>query len=407
MKRFFCCLKGGSSRNAGQGNDENDEVNVDRPFGNNERLNHLWRNNLALQSLEIADPTARFFPICPPLPDNCGASFLWRELVDGTINFRDEYFLGRGNFGEVYRCRFSRLNEDGAVKIQKPNNPTGHVEFLAEVTTLHAANHPNVIRLLGHCYGQTNRAIVYEFMPNGCLERHIFAHATRVQGPFPRGLELPIRVLDWDTRMRIALGVAKGLVYLHEELKVINRDVKAGNILLDANFVPKLTDFGLATKIEVDENGVEKQILINPMKGSLGYIAPEGEISGFVSTKTDVYSYGALLLVLFTGRQPFYTKKPVGIRTNLTEWFIRVLPRLEDAPVKVDVALGYRYSVEGLKKIFDTARMCIKTERLERPTMSDVEAMVLEAASFPVQVPPPQVKRRHSASTYEVFSGGF
>ncbi|CAH8272576.1 unnamed protein product [Arabidopsis lyrata] len=353
MKRFFCCLKGGSSRNAGQGNDENDEVNLDRPFGNNERLNHLWRNHLALpDDREVSDPTAH-----------------------GTINFRDEYFLGKGNFGEVYRCRFSRLNEDGAVKIQKPDNPTGHVEFLAEVTTLHAANHPNVIRLLGNCYGQRNRAIVYEFMPNGCLEPHIFAHATRVQGQLPQGLQLPIRVLDWDTRMRIALGVAKGLVYLHQELKVINRDVKAGNILLDANFVPKLTDFGLATKIDVDET-------------------------------TDVYSYGALLLVLFTGRQPFYSKKPVG-KKNLTDWFIRVWPRLEDAPVQVDVALGYRYSVEGLKKIFDTARMCIKAEPLERPTMSDVEAMVLKAASFPVQVPPPQVKRRRSASTYEVFSGGF
>ncbi|KAG7552355.1 Protein kinase domain [Arabidopsis thaliana x Arabidopsis arenosa] len=358
MKRFFCCLKGGSSRNAGQCNDENDEINLDRPFGNNERLNHLWRNHLALpDDREVADPTARFFPISPPIPDNCGASFLWRELVDGTINFRDEYFLGKGNFGDFYRCRFSRLNEDGAVKIQKPDNPTGHVEFLAEVTTLHAANHPNVIGLLGNCYGQRNRAIVYEFMHNSSLERHIFAHATRVQGQLPKGLHLPIRVLDWDTRMRIALGVAKGLVYLHQELKVINRDVKAGNILLDANFVPKLTDFGLATKIDVDENG----------EGIFG--------------------------IHCTGRRDFP--------------FIRVWPRLEDAPVQVDVALGYRYSVEGLKKIFDTARMCIKAEPLERPTMSDVEAMVLKAASFPVQVPPPQVKRRHSASTYEVFSGGF
>jgi len=140
-----------------------------------------------------------------------------------------------------------------------------------------------------------------------------------VEGPRPKGLTLPIRVLDWYTRMKIAVGVAKGLVYLHEELKVINRDVKAGNILLDADFVPKLTDFGLATKIVVDENGVEQQQRIIPMKASMGYIAPEGEISWLVSTKTDVYSYGAFLLVLFTGRKPFYSDNPAG-KKNLTDW---------------------------------------------------------------------------------------
>lgn len=119
--------------------------------------------------------------------------------------------------------------------------------------------------------------------------------------------------------MNIAVGVAEGLVYLHQELKVINRDVKTENILLDADLVPKLTDFGLATPITVNENGVEQQSEIDLMKGTMGFIAPESEQFRLVSTKSDVYSYGVLLLVLFTGRKAFDSQKPIQKR-KLTDW---------------------------------------------------------------------------------------
>ncbi|XP_006280584.2 probable serine/threonine-protein kinase PBL7 [Capsella rubella] len=389
MKGFFCCVKGESSNSAAQ-----NQVFDDEPSGRNEFLNRIWRDELQIpQSPGVEDPNAILFPINPPLPANCGPSYQWREILDGTLNFRQTCLLGRGNFGDVYRCEFRRTNQVGAVKIQNRDNPAGHQEFLAEVTTLHEANHPNVIKLLGKCYGRRNRAIVYEFMPNGSLERHIFDYARQRQRVRPQGIDQPTRRLDWETRMKIAVGVAEGLLYLHQELKVINRDVKAGNILLDADFVPKLTDFGLATKVKVNKKGVEKERKIDLMKGTPGYIAPESEYSKLVSTKSDVYSYGAFLLVLFTGRKPFIPNQvpAEAEKHKITNWFLRVWGRFGNASESVmtaDTALGNRFSVEGLRRIFETAFMCIKEEPRARPAMADVVQMVLGAANFPVQVVP-------------------
>lgn len=131
-----------------------------------------------------------------------------------------------------------------------------------------------------------------------------------------QGLTEATRVLDWDMRMRIAVGVAEGLVYVHQGLFAIHRDVKVANILLDGDFVPKLTDFGFATKITYNEDGVERQREINT-SGTLGYIAPETEDFGLVSTKSDVYSYGVFLLVLFTGRKAYDLARPIP---KLTDW---------------------------------------------------------------------------------------
>ncbi|XP_010477494.1 PREDICTED: serine/threonine-protein kinase CDL1-like, partial [Camelina sativa] len=335
----------------------------------------------------IAEPDATVFPVTPPLPANCGASYEWLDIIEGTLNFCVTFFLGSGSFGEVYRCNFKRNNEVGAVKIQAHNNETGHKEFLAEVTTLHEANHPNVIKLLGRCYGRRNRAIVYEFMPNGTLGRHIFDARL---GQVPQGgLEQPTRVLDWSTRMRIAEGVAEGLIYLHDVLKVIYGDLNVGNVLLDSDFVPKLSGFGFATNVIQDNRGLEQNN--ERIKGTPGYLAPECEYVNLVSTKSDVFSYGAFLLVLFTGKNSFSTAHNLKI----SDWFLRVWARLGDAPVMtVDAALLNTYSVEGLKSIFQTARLCINAEPRTRPAMRDVVTMVRQAAAFPViVVPPAQISR--------------
>ncbi|XP_010446211.1 PREDICTED: serine/threonine-protein kinase CDL1-like [Camelina sativa] len=394
MSRFFCCVTGETSNSAPP-----EEVFDDEPLVDTESLNRLWRDELQIpdpRSRGVEEPDATLFPVTPPLPANCGRPYRWHEILHSTVNFRQEFYLGKGNFGEVYRVNFERTNEVGAVKIQAHNNETGHKEFLAEVTTLHEANHPNVIKLLGRCYGRRNRAIVYEFMPNGTLGRHIFDYMRK--SPIPQGLEQPTRVLDWGTRMRIAEGVSEGLIYLHEVLKVINQDVKAGNILLDANFVPKLTDFGLATKVVVNRRGVEKRSKITELKGTMGYIPPEAEQSHWVSTKYDVYSYGVFLIVLFTGRRPYNQNPNETVpedKRKLTDWFLRVWARYGDVPEAADTALGNTYSVEGLKRIFQTARLCISAEPQARPPMRDVVTMVRQAAVFPVRVVP-LVERGHT-----------
>ncbi|XP_019086921.1 PREDICTED: serine/threonine-protein kinase At3g07070-like [Camelina sativa] len=218
------------------------------------------------------------------------------------------------------------------------------------------------------------------------------------KSPIPQGLEQPTRVLNWGMRMRIAEGVAEGLIYLHDVLKVINQDVKAGNILLDANFVPKLTDFGLATKVVVNRSGVEKRSKITELKGTMGYIAPEAEQSHWVSTKYDVYSYGVFLIVLFTGRRPYNQNQNETVpedKRKLTDWFLRVWARYGDVPEAADTALGNAYSVEGFKRIFQIARLCISADPKARPPMRDVVTMVRQAAVFPVRVVP-LVERRHT-----------
>ncbi|EOA14463.1 hypothetical protein CARUB_v10027672mg [Capsella rubella] len=355
MSRFACCLGGGSS------------------------------------SKVVQDPAE--LPQASESNDERGlVTFQWQEIVDGTENFGVTHLIGQGKYGKVYRCNFPRIHKVGAAKIHNHGDHSGLSEFLAEITTLHdEADHPNVIKLLGKFFGHQDTALVYEFMPNGSLDHHLFAHARKVQG-----LTQETRVLDWDTRMRIAVGVAEGLVYVHQGLSSIHRDVKATNILLDDDFVPKLTGFGNAGKIAYNEDGTERQWEINT-NGSEEDIAPETENSGLVSTKSDVYSFGVLLLVLFTGRKAYDPERPEA-KVKLTDWLMPVLGRLEYAPVVLDVALGKKYSAEGLNRIFQTARMCINAQPLERPAMDFVETLVREAAAFPVQVVP-EAKEEERRST--------
>ncbi|XP_024012492.1 probable serine/threonine-protein kinase PBL5 [Eutrema salsugineum] len=401
LKNLLCCFKGSSSQvvqeppeppeppepsdsdpseatdSSESINGEDDEVDEEHPFGNNEFLNNAWRHNVEL-------PDDRYPPgSSPPLLSHSGVTFRWHEILDGTLNLRDTNFLGRGNFGRVFRCDFPRINKVGAAKIQDIQNPQAHPEFVAEITTLHAANHPNVIKLLGKCFAPEHRVIVYEFMPKGSLDHLLYAH---MPGP---GLEQEYQVLSWETRMNIAVGVAEALVYLHDGIKMIHRDIKVGNILLDEDFVPRLTDFGLATRILVDSRGDEQQRNIDPVKGTPGYIAPETEQHALVSSKSDVYSYGVFLFALFTGRKAYEFNRVTRVEKRLTNWLRPVWSREEYMPLVIDVALGNDFSVEGLARLFQAARMCTDPHVHQRPDMRVVELMVREAAAHEVPERPP------------------
>ncbi|KAG2311056.1 hypothetical protein Bca4012_025520 [Brassica carinata] len=383
MKKVLCCFKGESSSQGAARNPQPSGTNNDGEF-----LNNAWLNNLDIPDDRLPRASSAEPPRSSP-PRLPHFTLRWQEILEGTQNLADTNLLGEGNFGQVYRCNLPRLDKVGAAKIQKIENAEAKTEFVAEITTLHRANHPNVISLLGQCVTPEHRVIVYEFMPRGSLDHHLYADARPAPGLQQQGRV----VLNWERRMNIALGVANALIYLHEELKMVHRDLKGANVLLDEDFVPKLTDFGLATRMVHDAKGIEKQGQIDPIKGTLGCIAPETEGSGLVSSKSDVYSYGVFLLTLFTGRKAFDRARPVGSK-KINGWIMSVWSREEYLPIVLDLALGNSYSAEGVNRLFQAARMCMDPSVIARPTMRFVETMVRQAAAYDVVTLPPVLRRR-------------
>uniref|UniRef100_A0A1J3H3G3 Protein NSP-INTERACTING KINASE 3 n=1 Tax=Noccaea caerulescens TaxID=107243 RepID=A0A1J3H3G3_NOCCA len=216
-------------------------------------------------------------------------------------------------------------------------------------------------------------------MPKGSLDHHLYPH-TRTD----LGLQQEYPVLNWETRMKIAEGVADALVYLHDQRKLIHGDVNVSNVLLAEDHVPKLGDFGLATEI------AEQQSKINPIKGTPGCIAPETEENGVISTKSDVYCYGVFLIMLFTGRKAYDRERSLQTR-KIADWFIKLRGEemircskhkgQQKYRIMVDMALGNKFSEEGLERLFQAVRLCLEPDVSTRLNMTSVRAMVHEAAT--------------------------
>ncbi|KAJ9686115.1 hypothetical protein PVL29_015146 [Vitis rotundifolia] len=226
--------------------------------------------------------------------------FTFKQLHSATGGFGKSNVVGHGGFGLVYRG----VLHDGrkvAVKLMDRAGKQGEEEFKVEVELLSRLRSPYLLALLGYCSDNNHKLLVYEFMANGGLQEHLY--------PISGSNSVSSR-LDWETRLRIALEAAKGLEYLHEHVSppVIHRDFKSSNILLDKNFHAKVSDFGLA-KLGSDKAGghVSTRVL-----GTQGYVAPEYALTGHLTTKSDVYSYGVVLLELLTGRVPVDMKRASG-----------------------------------------------------------------------------------------------
>ncbi|XP_051132223.1 probable serine/threonine-protein kinase PBL7 isoform X2 [Andrographis paniculata] len=215
-------------------------------------------------------------------------NFTLDEVVTATGNFKKENFLGAGGFGRVYKGYLKDSGEIVAIKKLDPRGGQGKREFLIEVLTLSNAEHDNLVKLIGYCTERNQRIIVYEHMPLGSLEDHL------------HGTLLARKHLNWNTRMKIAAGAAKGLEYLHSQMKppVIYRDLKSSNILLGEGYLPKLSDFGLA---KVGPLSGESHVTTRVM-GTYGYCAPEYAKTGRLTYKSDIYSFGVVLLELVTGK---------------------------------------------------------------------------------------------------------
>ncbi|EEF46273.1 serine/threonine-protein kinase RIPK [Ricinus communis] len=286
--------------------------------------------------------------------------FTLAELKVITQNFSSSNFLGEGGFGPVHKGFIDDKLRPGlkaqpvAVKLLDLDGLQGHREWLTEVIFLGQLRHPHLVKLIGYCCEEEHRLLVYEYMPRGSLENQLFRRYS---------VSLP-----WSTRMKIALGAAKGLAFLHEsEKSVIYRDFKASNILLDSDYNAKLSDFGLAKD---GPQGSDTHVSTRVM-GTQGYAAPEYIMTGHLTAMSDVYSFGVVLLELLTGRRSVDKSRPQR-EQKLAEW---ARPMLND-PRKLgrimDPRLEGQYSETGARKAAALAYLCLSHRPKQRPIMSIV-----------------------------------
>ncbi|XVE62969.1 hypothetical protein DITRI_Ditri06bG0162100 [Diplodiscus trichospermus] len=286
--------------------------------------------------------------------------FTYKELEMATDQFSEVNVIGNGGFGVVYKGVLA----DGtvaAIKRLRRDGKQGERAFRMEVDLLCRLNSPYLVELLGYCADQHHRLLIFEFMPNGTLQQHLLHHHHHPSSQH--------RPLDWGTRLRIALDCARALEFLHEHAipTVIHRDFKCSNVLLDRDLKAKVSDFGLA---KMGSDKINGQISTRVL-GTTGYLAPEYASTGKLTTKSDVYSYGVVLLQLLTGRVPVDIKRPPGEHV-LVSWALPRLANRDKVDEMVDPAIQGQYSKKDLIQVAAIAAMCVQPEADYRPLMVDV-----------------------------------
>ncbi|XP_041007376.1 protein NSP-INTERACTING KINASE 1-like isoform X1 [Juglans microcarpa x Juglans regia] len=282
--------------------------------------------------------------------------FHFRELQSATNSFSNKSILGKGGFGNVYKG----VLQDGtvvAVKRLKDGNAIGgEIQFQTEVEMISLAVHRNLLRLYGFCVTPTERLLVYPFMSNGSV-------ASRLKGK---------PVLDWNTRKRISLGAGRGLLYLHEQCdpKIIHRDVKAANILLDDCCEAVVGDFGLAKLLDHQDSHVTTAV-----RGTVGHIAPEYLSTGQSSEKTDVFGFGILLLELITGQRALEFGKAANQKGAMLDW-VKKIHQEKKLEMLVDKDLKSNYDRIELEEMVQVALLCTQYLPGHRPKMSEVVRML-------------------------------
>ncbi|XP_021767442.1 probable serine/threonine-protein kinase PBL24 [Chenopodium quinoa] len=306
-------------------------------------------------------------------------AFTFQELADVTENFSPEHLVDVGNFGKIYRGKLKETGEIIVVEQLDRYGSRGQREFLLQVMMLSFLNHPNLINLIGYCTEGDKRFLVHEYLPLGSLDQHLHDRPSK-QKP-----------LDWYTRMKIALGIAKGLEYMHHNASppVIYRNLKPSNILLDKNFKAKLSDFGLS---KLGPSG-EKKYVSTSVVGTYGYIAPEYQKTGFLTMKADVYSFGVVLLELVTGRRAVDITKQTK-EQNLVSWAHQILKEPSKFTELADPALQGNFPANGFNQALAVAAMCLQEEQTARPMMSDVITAIMYLSSGnlddSIHSPPPE-----------------
>ncbi|KAK9036021.1 hypothetical protein V6N11_078042 [Hibiscus sabdariffa] len=294
--------------------------------------------------------------------------FSFSELKQATRDFNPRLKIGEGGFGSVYKGTIKPADGKGdeplvvAIKQLNQNGLQGHKQWVAEVQFLGVVEHPNLVKLIGYCAVDGERGIqrllVYEFMQNKSLEDHLFG---RVPTGFPP--------LSWKTRLQIILGAAQGLAYLHEglEIQIIYRDFKASNVLLDGNFNPKLSDFGLAREGPM----AGRSHVSTTVVGTYGYAAPDYIETGHLTDKSDVWSFGVVLYEILSGRRSLDLGRPKA-EQKLLDWMKRYPADSKKFSLIMDPRLENQYPISAAREIAKLADNCLVKSQKQRPKMSEV-----------------------------------
>lgn len=301
-------------------------------------------------------------------------SFAYRDLEIATNRFSAQRKLGEGGFGAVYRGFLNEIDMLVAVKKLSGASRQGKREFLTEVKIISKLRHRNLVQLIGWCNEKHEYLLIYEFMPNGSLDTHLF-------GKRPH--------LSWDVRYKIALGLASALHYLHEEWDrcVLHRDIKASNIMLDSNFNVKLGDFGLARLMDHDIRSHT-----TGLAGTFGYMAPEYVMTGRASKESDIYSFGVSVLEIVTGRKSVeYSEENIEAKSLVERvWDLYGRQQLMAA---MDEKLGEEFNREQAVCLFIVGLWCGHPDRNSRPSIRQaIQVLNLESPlpNLPHKMPVPR-----------------
>ncbi|XP_023551114.1 receptor-like cytoplasmic kinase 176 [Cucurbita pepo subsp. pepo] len=288
--------------------------------------------------------------------------FCFNELKRATGNFRQRSMVGEGGFGSVFKGWIDdhslTATKSGtgiaiAVKRHNQDGMQGHSEWLAEINYLGQLHHPNLVKLVGYCLENDDQLLAYEFMSRGSLDNHLFGRGSWSQP------------LSWKLRMKIAVDAARGLAYLHSK-KVIHRDFKSSNILLDANYDAKISDFGLAKDGPI---GNQSHVSTRCM-GTYGYAAPEYMSTGHLMPKSDVYSFGAVLLEILCGRGALDSTKPPK-EQNLVDWARPCVNHRRVLRI-MDGRIEGQCEVKKALRVAKLAFKCLSEDPKHRPSMYEV-----------------------------------
>ncbi|XP_038896773.1 pto-interacting protein 1-like [Benincasa hispida] len=304
------------------------------------------------QTVPKSPPIVKIQPIEVP-------AISFEELKEVTKNFNADCLIGEGSYGRVYYGVFTSGQTVGIKKLDASKQSDD--EFLSQVSMVSRLKHDNFLNLIGYCVGGNSRILAYEYASNGSL--HDILHGRKgVKGAQPRP------VLSWAQRVKIAVGAAKGLEYLHEKVDphIIHRDIKSSNVLIFDDDLAKIADFDLSNQAP----DMAARLHSTRVLGTFGYHAPEYAMTGQLNAKSDVYSFGVVLLELLTGRKPVDHTLPRG-QQSLVTW---ATPKLCEDKVKqcVDAKLGNEYPPKSVAKFAAVAALCVQYEADFRPNMSIV-----------------------------------
>ncbi|XP_021903798.1 probable serine/threonine-protein kinase PIX13 [Carica papaya] len=320
-------------------------------------------SNISRDSRFSVSSSDETFPNGQILPTPNLRIFSFSELRAATKHFRSDTVLGEGGFGKVFKGWLDektpgKHGSGTVIAVKKLNSESlqGFEEWQSEIHFLGRLSHPNLVKLLGYCWEDKDLLLVYEFMQKGSLENHLFRKGSFAQ-PLP-----------WDIRLKIVIGAAKGLAFLHtSEKQVIYRDFKASNILLDGDYNAKISDFGLA---KLGPSASQSHVTTRVM-GTHGYAAPEYVATGHLYVKSDVYGFGVVLVEILTGLRALDQNRPSG-QQNLVEWIKPHLADRRKLTKIMDSRLEGKYPSKSVFRIAQLALKCIGLEPKQRPSMKEV-----------------------------------